>query len=99
MTRSERKARRTSFRNEESALRVLVAELGPLPAAWLPEDEHDCLVHHLLSALHRGVDRDGLAQGARAHLLGHFGFAADESSRAAERIAEAAWTWWTSRPK
>ena len=97
MTRPQRRARRSSFRSEESDLRAIVRELGPMDADGLPEDEYDCLVHHLLSALHRGVAREGLGEEVKSHLRGHFGFDALESSETADRIAAATWTWWSNR--
>jgi hypothetical protein len=98
MKRRQKRARRLSFRSEESALRAIVMKLGPMDQEGLPEDEYDCLVHHLLSSLHRGVDRGGLRQEAEFHLREHFGFDAGESLQTADRIAEATWTWWSNRP-
>jgi hypothetical protein len=63
----------------------------------LPEDEYDCLVHHLLSALHRGVPREALGKEVESHLRGHFGFDAQVSAQTAELIAAATWTWWSGR--
>jgi len=68
-----------------------------MDAEGLPEDEYNCLVHHLLSALRRGVAREGLREEVESHLRGHFGFDARESSETAERIATATWTWWSNR--
>jgi hypothetical protein len=42
MKRPERRAKRSSFRKEESALRAIVRELGPMDPDGLPEDEYDC---------------------------------------------------------
>ena len=93
--RSQRRVKRSSFRKEESALRAIIADLGPMDPQGLPEDEYDCLVHHLLSALHRGVDRGGLVHEIESHLREHFGLGAGPSSQTADRIAEATWTWWS----
>lgn len=38
------------FKAEEAALRSILHRWQPIPGA--PEDEYDCLVHHLLSHLH-----------------------------------------------
>ena len=98
MRRPQRKAKRSSFRREQSALRTIVTELGPMDPDGLPEDEYDCLVHHLLSVLHRGTRREELNQEVESHIRGHFGFDAGVSSQTAERIAGATWAWWSSRP-
>jgi hypothetical protein len=98
MKQPQRRARRSSFRKEESALRPIVKDLGPMDPDGLPEDEYDCLVHHLLSSLHRGVGRAGLAQEIESHLREHFEVGAGVSSQTADRIAEATWTWWSNRP-
>ena len=97
MKRPQRRARRLSFRKEESALRAIVRELGPMDPDGLPRDEYDCLVHHLLSALHKGAARDEVGLEAEFHLREHFGFDARVSSRTAEQIARATWAWWSNR--
>ena len=97
MKRPERTERRSAFRKDESALRAIVRDLGPMDPDGLPEDEYDCLVHHLLSALHRGVTREGLGREIESHLEGHFGFDTRVSSESADWIASATWSWWSSR--
>ena len=97
MMRSQRRARRSAFRNEESALRAIVSDLFRVDSNGVPEDEYDCLVHHLLSALHRGVGRVELVAGVESHLRDHFDVDVGASSQAADRVAGEAWTWWSNR--
>ena len=85
------------FRKEESALGAIVRDLGPMDPDGLPQDEYDCLVHHLLSALHKGVTREGLNTEIESHLKGHLGFDTRVSLESADRIAGATWSWWSSR--
>jgi hypothetical protein len=41
--RPQRRARRSSFRNEESALRAIVSDVGRVDSNDVLEDEYDCL--------------------------------------------------------
>ena len=89
--RSEKKTRRANFKAEEAAVRKILNDWDTTPG--LPEDEYDCLVYHVLSALHRGSAECRLEEMIRHELEHHFGF--KEPVDDARRLSEMVWEWWT----
>jgi hypothetical protein len=90
MANADRKQKRDEFRREETALRALLKEWDPIPGS--PEDEYDCLVHNLLSHLHRGATREELPKLIDEHSTHHFGTMPSSSEVAV--VAAHVWRWW-----
>jgi len=93
MANADRKHRRDEFKHEEAELRMLLNEWDPIPGS--PDDEYDCLVHDLLSHLHRGVTREELAGLIDVHSQHHFGAACSPQELAV--AADNVWQWWCKR--
>ena len=92
MARAENKQPKAVIRSEAIRVRQILNEWDPLPGS--PSDEYDCLVDHIVSALHRGVTADGLADVVCSEFEGHFGVpvARNEAVGAASRIM----SWWST---
>jgi len=93
MADADRKRRRDQFKREEGELRMLLNERDPIPGS--PDDEYDCLVHDLLSHLHRGVTREDLLGVIGVHSKDHVGAA--HSPRGLAMFADSVWQWWCKR--
>jgi hypothetical protein len=80
------KSVKRQVRNEADHVRGLLLEWAAIPGS--PTDEYDCLVDRVVSAMHRGVDAEGLADLIQAEFREHFGLDVDRSPawRAAQRI-------------
>jgi hypothetical protein len=91
-----RQVRRSAFRSEEADLRAIVREFGPV-SEGMPDDEYDCLVHCMLSCLHRGASRDGLAQAIDDHIREHLGLTGGLPGP--DPLVDPVWTWWAGRGK
>ena len=59
------------LRTEASHVRDVLNEWNPIPGS--PRDEYDCLVDHIVSALHRGVDAPELVKVIESEIHDHFG--------------------------
>ncbi len=92
MSRQETKARRKEFRGEEQAVRNILNDWEPI-GIHTPDDEYDCLVHHILSVLHRNGRLIDVKSTIEEQLRGHFGLTGvpeHEIDQTADRI----WSWW-----
>jgi hypothetical protein len=72
MSKQKTKLRRKRFAKEESEIRKIVYEWQPIGLPT-PEDEYDCLVHHVISILHAGGNHDDVAYKIKYELENHFG--------------------------
>jgi hypothetical protein len=73
MAQTENKQRKAVIHSEAIRVRQVLNEWDPLPGS--PSDEYDCLVDRIVSALHRGVTADGLADVVCSEFERHFGVA------------------------
>lgn len=63
-----------------------------------PDDEYDCLTHHILSVIERGGSMLDVKSTIKEELKDHFGLSgvpAEEINHTARRI----WAWWTEQAK
>ncbi|MEN6320405.1 MAG: hypothetical protein ABFD82_16840 [Syntrophaceae bacterium] len=72
MSKRKTKLRRKRFAKEESAIRRIIYEWQPIGLPT-PEDEYDCLVHHVISILHARGNHDDVAYKIKYELENHFG--------------------------
>lgn len=72
MSKPETKKKRKKFAVEEAAIREIINAWKPIGCST-PEDEYDCLVHHLISLLHLGGNRKDIFVKIRYELENHFG--------------------------
>ena len=82
------KVKKNEVRRQSSRVRELLAAWDPLPDS--PPDEYDCLVDHVVSALHRGANASTLAKLIEDEFRDHFGSPVDPAAALslAERIGE-----------
>jgi hypothetical protein len=92
MSRPETKKKRKKFAKHESAIRKIINNWPPI-GCKTPDDEYDCLVHHLLSVLNSGGKKKEVAVRIKQELEHHFGLRhvrKKEVSSTADKI----WKWW-----
>ena len=91
MSGGKHKTAKKRFKTEEAALRAVLHHWQPLPSA--PEDEYDCLVHHLLNVLHADskIDATKVAACISDEMTAHFGLpvSAQEADVISRQICEA----------
>jgi len=93
MSKQESKWARKRFRTEEQVIRKILNEWAPI-GFGTPDDEYDCLTHHLLSVLHSGGNLFNVRSTIQEDLTEHFGLSRvpkDEINQVANQI----WMWWT----
>ena len=91
MKHTERKQQRDAFKRNEAGLRAILNEWDFIGGA--PEDEYDCLTHHLLSALERqGSDVEGITGVITRECTEHFWV--EVSSKDAKTVAIKIVRWW-----
>jgi hypothetical protein len=83
------KSTKDRIRTETSHVREVLNEWNPIPGS--PRDEYDCLVDHIVSALHRGVDAPGLAKVIESEFEDHFGLPVERG--AAQSVARTLTDW------
>jgi len=92
MSKPETKNRRKRFAKEETAIRKIINDWKPI-GLQAPDDEYDCLVHHLLSVLHSGGNQQDVAAKIKSELKNHLGlssFSENEISVVADKV----WNCW-----
>ena len=94
MSNSRHRPEIKRFKAEATCVRRILNEWDPIPGS--PDDEYDCLVHHILSALHRGSNRLGLIQLIKSEMAVHFcGIEAPDAD--IEMVAGKISQWWESQ--
>lgn len=92
----DKKAMKNQIKKEAQSIREILNQWDPLGGS--PEDEYDCLVDHVLSALHRGMtDSTDLARLIKSELNDHFGI--DLSKEVVFDIAELIHNYWVSQQR
>ena len=74
---------------ECAAVRSILLAWDPIGTGNSPEDEYDCLVDHIVSAVHQGrTEAKDIAAVISSELTDHFGVTASEESilRVAEHV-------------
>jgi hypothetical protein len=92
MSKPETNKKRKQIAKEEAAIRQVINAWQPIGFP-MPEDEYDCLVHHLLSVLNSGGSQQDVAAKIKNDIENHFGlspFPEKEISIVAERV----WAHW-----
>jgi hypothetical protein len=91
MSAGGNKPAKKRLKAEEAVVRGVLHRWQPIPGA--PEDEYDCLVHHLLSVLHSTSkpNSEKLAACISKEMIEHFGISvsSDEASAISGQISEA----------
>jgi len=82
---------RREFRTEERAIRAIVKRHMGDAFLEAPEDEFDCLVHHIIGALHRGDPADAVARLIHHEMVDHFGL--KTSTGWAFKVAQESMDW------
>jgi hypothetical protein len=85
---SANKLEKQKVKSHADSVRRILNAWDPIPGS--PEDEYDCLVDHIVSALYRGIaDTQSLAMLIESELMHHFGIKETEStiSEVASEIA------------
>jgi len=90
MNKTEKKSLRKSFKKEENQIRYILNEWDPIPGS--PEDEYDCLVHIILSSLHKGSNQKAIEDTIIKELMNHFGI--KEESNKICNVSSKIWQWW-----
>jgi hypothetical protein len=90
MNRESNEVKKDRIRQESAYVRGVLFERYSL--AGDPHDEYDCLVDHVVSALHRGADVAALANLIELEFRDHFGLPVDPKS--ADAVAKALSEWW-----
>jgi hypothetical protein len=93
MSGSQHKTETKRFKGDENSVRQILNEWNPIPGS--PDDEYDCLVHHILSAIHRGSREADLIQIIKSEMVQHFGV--EESDRNIATVVEKLSEWWRSK--
>ncbi len=85
MSKRLNRAAKKRIKVEEAAVREILNRWQPIPGA--PEDEYECLVHHLLSHLHADAESgpDKIAGWISEEMQDHFGL--DISAKAAVGVS------------
>jgi hypothetical protein len=73
---------------ESAAVRRVLLAWDPIGVGGAPEDEYDCLVAHIVSALHQGKTEQDIAAVISSELTDHFGVSApaEDISRVAAKL-------------
>jgi hypothetical protein len=91
-----KKAMKDQIKQEASSIRKILNQWDPLGGS--PEDEYDCLVDHIVSALHRGMaSSSNLARLIKVELNDHFGI--KQSEKSIFNIAESIHKYWVNQHK
>jgi len=93
MSKKVVKTRRDAFKADEEAVRTILNRWDPI--AGSPEDEYDCLVHRILSALHEGANRTELKNHIEHELTHHFGIRTELSE--VEGVVKQVSEWWQAK--
>ena len=83
---------KNEVRRQSSCVREIVSAWDAIPGSR--PDEYDCLVDHIVSALHRGADVPTLAKLIEDEFRDHFGKPVD--LQAALLLAERIGDWWVA---
>ncbi len=89
MPKASTKSRRKLIKSEEAELHLLINDFQFIPGA--PADEHDTLVHRLLSTLHSGAPRSAIADVISNNCI--IALSSDEAAA----VAESVWSWWIGK--
>lgn len=82
--------------SEARAVRAILNEWDPIPGS--PPDEYDCLVDHIVSALHQGKTQSSqIAALISLELKNHFGLCSSDSEVA--RVADSIKAFWEQRTR
>jgi len=92
MSKPETKKKRKQFAKEEAAIRKIINIWEPI-GFTTPEDEYDCLVHHLLSILNSGGNQQEVAAKIEKEIKNHFGLS-QFPKKEITAIANKVWTCW-----
>jgi hypothetical protein len=95
MTNNQAKPRQHEFKSEERVIRDILNKWNPIEGS--PEDEYDCLVHHILSGLHRGAKAEGVRLIMTDELANHFGITVSEEELIP--VAQDIGDWWQGRDR
>jgi len=91
---SDRKATKKAVKSEAQAVRAILNEWDPIPGS--PADEYDCLIDHIVSALHQGkTQRAQIAALISSELENHFGITSSEAD--VIRVAASIQNLWEQR--
>jgi hypothetical protein len=93
VSRSSIKSAKRQIRVETFKVREFLNEWAPMPDS--PEDEYDCLVERIVSAMHRRINTAALADLIQAEFHAHFGL--DVEREAALKTAHRIGAWWEQR--
>ena len=93
MSGASHKNQKRRFNREEQFVRGALNEWDLIPGS--PEDEYDCLVHHILSALHAGANQEDLEMLIEEEMSNHFGLSATKSTETDLAVARTILEWWT----
>jgi len=63
---------------ESAAVRQVLLSWDPIGVGGTPEDEYDCLVDRIVSALHQGKTEQDIAAVISSELTHHFGVSAPD---------------------
>jgi hypothetical protein len=87
------KSTKHQIRTEASHVRDVLNNWNPIPGS--PKDEYDCLVDHIVSALHRGVDAPDLSKLIESEFHEHFGLPVEPQD--VRSVAVTLSDWWAGR--
>jgi hypothetical protein len=93
MSDSTHKKEKNRIKADEIFVRRILTEWDPIPGS--PDGEYDCLVHHILSVLHHGVDQADLVSVIKNEMINHFGVEEPDANIA--RVADKISKWWSSK--
>jgi len=88
MSKPDTKKKRKQFAKEESMIRKVFLDCEPMSFPT-PDDEYDCLVHHLISILHSGGSQQDIAAKIKDKFEHHFGIFI--SDKEIDSIAQKVW--------
>ena len=92
MSKPETKKRRKQCAKEEFAIRQIINDWKPIGFPT-PNDEYDCLVHHLLSVLNSNGNQQDVSEKMKDELKNHFGLRSFPEKEI-YAIADKIWACW-----
>ena len=92
-SREEKRRRRKAFKIEKKAIRNILNDWDPISGS--PWNEYECLVHWILSLLHRGGTKIEISSLIKDKLEHHFGLNGDKDQ--IEIVSGKIWSYWSGR--